>query len=70
MVELSVLAGRKIPLKVTTPFVLSNVCATHPRGFFLSPLNQQESGPSRKGNLNYILCGNFDEKKSRGTSFR
>ena len=41
-----------------------------PRGFSLSPPPPPKSDLSHLGNLKYILCGPFDEKKSGVSAFR
>ena len=41
-----------------------------PREFSLPPQSQKESDQSHLGNLNYILCGHFDEKENGVTPFR
>ena len=38
--------------------------------FSLSTQNQKESDLSHLANLNYIICGHFDEKKIGGTPWR
>ena len=49
------------------------VVTTLLENFSLPPQNQTESDQNHLGNLSYILCGHFDEKKKkkkRGTAFR